>query len=278
MTGFQRVPGDNIRNFGSAVFSAQLTRLFGLDLGYSNAYFNYDDEEGSFVAASRSGLLDRMEHRGRLDTRWRVLPQTEAVVGYQYGQTDYLADEEIGGGLVSSDRDNRSHYGYVGVNHTFRPDLTGAVRVGARYIDFYNTPDAGTSWGPYAQATMRYTFLPESYLEAGVTHDRNATDVISFFGDSFTTDAESTVVYGTVSHRILPRLYGSLTGQFQNSTFQGGSLDDQSERFYLVGANLEYRFNRHFSSHIGYNYDNLDSDAGRSFDRNRVYLGVTASY
>jgi hypothetical protein len=30
--------------------------------------------------------------------------------------------------------------------------------------------------------------------------------------------------------------------------------------------------------HGGYNYDNLDSDIGRSFDRNRVYFGVTATY
>jgi hypothetical protein len=49
--------------------------------------------------------------------------------------------------------------------------------------------------------------------------------------------------------------------------------------FFLFGADLEYRFNEHFSTHAGYNYDRLDSDVGgRSFTRNRVYIGVTASY
>ena len=49
-------------------------------------------------------------------------------------------------------------------------------------------------------------------------------------------------------------------GQFQNSTFNGGTFDDETEQFYLVGLNLEYRFNRHFSAHVGYNYDRLESD------------------
>lgn len=278
MSTVQRISGDNIRNFGAAAFNAQLTRLFGLEVGYSNAYFNYDDSG----PGSRSAFLDRMVHSVHLDTRWQVLPQTVGIVGYRYGQTDYTADEDLdvfeSGEVFSDDRNNRSHYGYVGVEHSFRPDFTGAVRVGARYTDFYNSDVMGDEWGPYAQASLRYTFLPESHIEAGVTHDRSATDRISFDGDSFTTDAETTVVYATVSHRIVPRLYGNLTGQFQNSTFHGGALDDETEQYYLLGLNLEYRFNPNFSAHVGYNYDKLDSDRGRTFDRNRVYTGITASY
>jgi hypothetical protein len=29
---------------------------------------------------------------------------------------------------------------------------------------------------------------------------------------------------------------------------------------------------------VGYNYDNVDSQLGRTYDRNRVYVGVTGSY
>jgi len=44
-------------------------------------------------------------------------------------------------------------------------------------------------------------------------------------------------------------------------------------------VNLEYQFDQHLAAHVGYNYDRLVSDvAGRDFTRNRVYLGVTASY
>src|SRR5262249_42760547 len=111
------------------------------------------------------------------------------------------------------------------------------------------------------------------------THDRNATDLFEVQNGRVTTDAESTAVYGTINHRIMPRLYGSLTGQFQNSTLNGGGLDNVDEQYYLIGLNVEDRFNPHLSPHAGYNYDRLESEVGsRSFDRNRVYIGVTASY
>ena len=51
------------------------------------------------------------------------------------------------------------------------------------------------------------------------------------------------------------------------------------DRLWLVGVNLAYTFNRHFSVEAGYNYDHLDSDInGRGYDRNRYYIGLRASY
>jgi len=288
LTDFQRVPGDNIRNYGQIKFNAQLSRLFGLEVGYVNSFFHYADDEATHfesgnLIVSRAALLDRIEHYIHLDGRWTVQPETVAVLGYQYGQVDYTGNDVVGFDAVqlySSDvRNNRSHYGYVGADHVFRPDLTGSVRVGARYSDYYNEPGGETQLGPYAKASLRYTYAPESSVELGVTHDRNATDLFSAQNGNLTTDAETTAVYGTLSHRIMPRLYGSLTGQFQNSALSGGTLDNSSEQYYLVGLNVEYRFNPHLSAQVGYNYDKLDSEvANRSFDRNRVYIGVTASY
>ena len=290
-TDFQRVPGDNIRNYGQIKFNAQLSRLFGLELGYQNSFFKYADDaqtdsHGNIVF-SRAGLLDRIEHYVHIDGRWTVQPETTAILGYRYGQVDYTANQIIGFdeddntiAYFSDARNQRSHYGYVGVDHVFRPDLKGSVRVGGLYTEHYNEPGGDrTDIGPSAQASLQYTYLPESYLEVGLTHDRNATDVFSAQSGNLTTDAESTAVYGTINHRIMPRLYGSVTGQFQNSELSGGSVNNDTERYYLVGLNVEYRFNPHMSAHVGYNYDKLDSDVGgRSFDRNRVYIGVTASY
>jgi hypothetical protein len=300
LTDFQRIPGDNIRNYGQIKFNAQLTRLFGLELGYQNSFFKYadnaptsiDPDTGALIV-SRSALLDRIEHYVHIDGRWTVQPETTAVVGYRYGQTDYTGDKIIGiddvlvdentlepVAYLSDARNQRSHYGYVGVDHVFRPDLKASVRVGALYTDHYNEPGGDrTDIGPSAQASLQYTYLPESYLELGLTHDRNATDLFSATGGNLTSDAESTTVFGTINHRIMPRLYGSVTGQFQNSQLSGGGFNNDNERYYLVGLNVEYRFNPHLSAHAGYNYDKLDSDlGGRSFDRNRVYIGVTASY
>lgn len=284
-TTFQRIPGDNIRNYGYIDFSAQMTTLLGFKFGYANTFYDYADAHGNAAFPSRSGLLDRLEHTLHLDATWLVQPQTTAVVGYQFKQVNYTAGEEIaingsGVSIFSENRDNREHYAYIGADHTFRPDLTGSVKVGGRYLDFYKDPTGnGNGFGPYAMGSLHWTYAPESYLEAGVSHDMNTTDTISVIGDSFTQDEESTVVFVTLNHRITPNLVGNITGQFQDSTFNGGAINGLSERYFLIGLNLEYRFNPHLSAHVGYNYDIVDSDvSSRSFARNRVYMGVTASY
>src|SRR5207249_4141092 len=111
---YQRVPGDNIRNYGAINFNAQLTRNFGIELGYANGYVDYDDSgpstnrvvnivgtntpvEIDSIQASHSGTLDRVEHTIHLDGRWQLQPETTGIIGYQFGQVDYIGNEPIGG-------------------------------------------------------------------------------------------------------------------------------------------------------------------------------------
>ena len=159
--------------------------------------------------------------------------------------------------------------------------MSGSIRAGASYTEYYNDPNADSQTTPYVNASLRYTYAPQSYVEGGFSYDRNPTDVVGVStagGTSFTLDAESAVVYATLNHRITPELFGSVIGQYQNSKYNGGAADGQSEDFFLVGVQLEYRFNQYLAAHAGYDFDRLDSDLGRSFSRNRVYIGVTASY
>ncbi len=292
-----RANGDNIRNNGAVSFIAGLTERLGLGLGYQNNFYDYkNDLNSSEVAgfsagspASRSGLLDRIEHLANLDLRWKIQPQTTALLGYQFGWSDYNGDEPIaidptdGTTPLQSDvRNSRSHYAYVGVEHNMTDTWSAGVRLGGRYTDYYNTPDNETSFSPYANLLTRYTYLPGSYVELGFRHDRNATDVISTTptGDNrVTTDQESSSVYATLNHRITPKLTGNLLGQLQHSTFNGGAADNAKDDFFIAGVNLTYRFNHYFSAEAGYNYDRLDSDSSsRSFTRNRAYVGITATY
>jgi hypothetical protein len=241
------------------------------------------------VITSPSGVLDRVEHTVHLDARWTIQPETIGIIGAQYRTVNYTADEIIGlsstspsGFIFSDNRNFHEYYAYVGADHTFRPDLTGSARIGGRYTDFYNDPNGnGNGWGPYVAINARWTYLPDSYVELGLTEDVSATDLVGTTADSrgFTSSAESTVVYGSINHRFTPKLRGSALGQFQNSSYKGGSLNSSTEQDFLVGLNLTYQFTPHFSSEAGYNYDRLESDIpGRKFDRNRVYIGVTASY
>jgi uncharacterized protein (PEP-CTERM system associated) len=126
---------------------------------------------------------------------------------------------------------------------------------------------------------LTYVYAPESYLQAGFQEGRAATDIVGSSRADLVRDTESSVLYATVRHRIIPNFFANATGTFQHSVFQGGSIDGKAEDLYEFGVNLEYQFNPHISAHVGYDWDHLDSDVDlRSYTRNKVYIGATASY
>jgi hypothetical protein len=277
---FQRVTGDNIRNYGNLLLNADVTRQFGIEAGYENSYYNYsDDGPGSY-----SATLDRIEQAPHIDARYKFTPQTTGVAGYQFGMTDYTADELLsdapGETLTSDYRNSRAHYLYLGADHNFTPEMVGLIRAGARFTDYYNDDNADSQTTPYVRASLRYLYAPESFVEGGFSYDLSSTDIVALNGsDDVTTGADTASLFGSVTHRITPKIFANLLGQIQHSTYNNGSFDGDADLFYVVGVNLEYRFNRNFLANIGYNYDKLDSDIpDRTFDRNRVYIGVTASY
>ena len=304
---FFRASGNNIRNYGTINFDAQITRLLGIEVGYANALYDYADDTvsvdpntGIVNSASNAGLLNRLEHTIHFDTRWQILPDTIGVVGYRFGEVDYTGNQAVYGdtsippslwpllantpyaGLVpiySSNRNNRSHTGYVGFEHIFLPNLMLAVRGGVDYSDYYNYFITSTSLTPYALMTLSYTYMKEGSVEIGFTYDRTASYRISESGNgNITQDAESATVWASIDQRIMPNLYGHIIGQFQNSMYNGGGIDNESDKFYLVGVNLSYRFNPHLSADVGYNFDLLDTNLGDGYDKNRVYMGVSARY
>jgi hypothetical protein len=289
---FQRVSGNNIRNYGMLGLDAQLTPELGLSLGYDNAFYDYKDRGPGLnfpvIEPSTAGALNRIENRAHIELNYLVLPETKALIGYQFTDIDYNADELIGGNIFdpaslvySNSRNSREHTGYVGAEHSFSPQLKGSVRVGASHTEYPRDSSVSSTWTPYVNATLRYHYTELSYVEGGFSYDRNATDLVGAGLPGTTTlDAESAVVYASINHALTPHLIGSLLGQFQNSSYHGGTFDKVDEQYYLLGLNLEYRFNQYFSTQVGYNYDRLASSSivNRTFDRNRVYIGVTASY
>jgi hypothetical protein len=125
---------------------------------------------------------------------------------------------------------------------------------------------------PFVDARATWTYNPGSYLQLGVVHTLNATDVLAL-------NQESTAVWGLVNHRITPKLTGTLIGQFQHSSYNEGAYDGDTDLLYLLGVNFNYELNPYLDLEAGYNYDKLDSDlSGRSYNRSRVYAGVRASY
>lgn len=298
---FQRISGDNIRNYGSVGLDYQAAPKLGFGFGYDNAFYDYKAHGASIgpsgffgiaaIIPSPAGVLNRDENRAHVEALYQIMPETKAILGYQFTEIDYSGNEYIGGfvnpffgglfdAVTSDSRNVRQHTVYVGLEHTFLPELTGSLRAGASYSDYYNDPSSSATYSPYVLASLRYTYARESYIEAGFSYDRSPTDVVGLSsGGSFALDAEAAVFYANLRHRLLPMLYGSLMGQFQNNIYNGGAFNNETDQYYLLGLELEYRFTPNFSAHLGYDYDKLDSSInGRAFDRNRVYIGVTASY
>ena len=293
---FQRISGNNIVNSAAITLNGVLTPLLGFETGYNNNLYDYDADE-------LSGPLNRIENLAHFDLRWNVAHETIAVLGYQFGATVYTGSGPFANpfGINSSTnviqppfnniniRNTISHTAYVGADHTFLPNLVGSVRAGASYYDYVNQTSA-SDFGPYAQLSLTYTYAPESHVALGFNEGRIASSLTgvqnSLAPDSFVHDTETSVLYGSLVHRIMPHLFGSVRGTYQNSTYHGGGpgIDGQADNFYEVETDLEYRFTPNISVHGGYDFNRLMSslatvDVGpRNYSRNRFYIGATASY
>jgi len=305
---FQFVSGDNKRNFGSITFFAQMTPEWGVEVGYANTLYDYQDNNYSVIPGipaggppwlippvvnnSLSGINDRIDNLAHLDVRYQIMPQTVGVIGYQFRETLYTGNEPI---YYDPSRNNtdksrslnaRSHYGYAGVDHNFRKDLTGSIRAGGRYTDYYNNKAGQNTGSPYVMSSLQYVYLQGSYVQLGSSYDYSSIYQGAFRPDpsngDLTLNANAFTIFGTISHRITQQIRGTLSGQFQNSDYYGGLNDGDTDRFYTAGVNLQYQFppmgNLSLSAEVGWSYDKLDSQVYQSYNRNRVYVGVTGSF
>jgi hypothetical protein len=250
--------------------------------------------------ASLSGLLDRVEQDFGLDANWTLSSKTKLFVGYTFGIVNYTGNEPIANfnfntpGVPnnfartivynSSSRDLISQNVYVGANHQLTENLTLQAQVGAQYNDNYNDPlstSSSTSFAPVANVSLNYTYTTGSYVQLGVSQSENSTDVVqpNDSNGSITEYQYSTVLFADINQRITEKLMGSLLGRYVYSTYQGGQFDSSVNNEFNIGVNLSYQISRHFSAEVGYNYDNLQSDVpGQGYNRNRVYIGMGASY
>jgi len=272
---FTRTDASALRNVANVDFTAQITELFGLRPGYRNIWYNFLDSG----PGSRSATLDRVEQYLHLDATYQAAEHLIGLVGYEFGLRNYTSDEEIiaGSGLTGDVRDSQSHKGYVGVEYAMSSQLNAAAKAGVQYTTYENL-SGEDNVSPWFDINATYTYLPGSYAQLGIRVDKAATDVTGFSGSDLVRDENTTTVYGSVNHRITRELTASLIGQYQYGSFNGGSFDGEVENWFSVGINLEYRINPNWAVETGYNWDRLDSDIGRSFSRNRVYVGASATF
>ena len=295
-----RVNGNNIRNAGNVTLNTTWTRLFSTSLNYQNSIYDYENSGATTnnvatQGASYAGELNRIDQSVSLDFQWLVAPETVAFFGGAFEWVDYTGDEPIAFNELayffgpkygpvyyySDDRNSYSYFGYVGLQRRWLANLSWTGRVGFQYTDNYNDPLGSTSLNPYADISLVYTYLPGCYTQIGFTQMENATDNVSVDPNNgaIALFTESSTLYGSINHKLTPKLLGSVIGRWQHSTYNGGSYNNQADDYYSLGLNLSYSFTPHFSADAGYNLDDYVSQIpGNGYTRNRVYLGVTAAY
>lgn len=281
-----------VANNGTVTLHTDWTREFSTKVYYQSAFYQYQDSGGTVTPTvsnpSLAGELNRLGNTGGIDFQWTQSPTTMLFIGGNFNQVNYTGGEAIGYDSVngrtyySNSRNSQSEAVYIGTTHTFTPNLAFSGRFGAQYSDYFNDPNQSSAWNPYGNASLTYTYQPGCYAELGVTESMNATDEVSVNNSgngSITVSQQSSVIYGSLNHQITPKLRGSLIGQVQFSSFNGGANNGDVDDLYSASVNFSYAFNRHFSADIGNNFSQLNSQVpGRGYSRNEVYAGVTATY
>jgi hypothetical protein len=233
-----------------------------------------------------SALLDIVEHQFNVDAQRYVSPQTVLFTGYRVGFIDYTSTDFLAPppprdpfrrGQLPSVRNSRSHSFYVGVNREFTPRVSLAGRAGAQLTDYYNLPNDSTSWSPYVEGTATYTYRPGSTARLGVNVVRIPVDISTPGSDGeVTRDGLATAVFGSLSHQFGARLSGSLGVNLQHVVYNGGQLDGESYDFLSVSSRLDYKLRENLFAELGYDWSGYEGTY--KFTRNRVYLGIRATY
>ena len=261
-----------LRNIAGAGLDYDFTDLLSASLDYSNTFYDYKD-------VSYEPILNRFEHDVTLAGRWKVQPDLVALAGYTYSYVDYYGDDPTGvlGGASPDDRNRSVHRIFIGADTSIVENLTLGARAGVEIVDRPNAPAGadGSDVGPYVDIHGRYTYLQGSYVYLGAKVETVTTDVAA------SQDQEVFTIYGGWAHQITPSLTAGINGRAQFGELRGGGPgnDGMNDNLYTAGASLDYKINEFWSANMAYSYSELDSDLfGRSFDRNYINLGVTATY
>lgn len=287
---FGRTSGNNLRNNIELKYAIdEIVERWSAEVSYANTFFDYQQDAESSItpgnlsgSGARSALLDRVEHLFTLAGRYRIFDETstELLMGYSFGVSDSTSKDPLDAALnLPSTRDRQTHYFFTGLGHRFTPDLRVNGRLGLQHVEYPNAGSAvpvftSSNTSPYVDANVTWGYLPNSSAQLGIRHIRITTDVAT------SVDAEATSVYSSLNHEFNPDLRGSLLAQYQLSQYrQTVGTPNIADNIFGVGLNLEWRFHQFWTLEGGYNYDRQDADlAGRSYYRNRLYLGFKASW
>ena len=221
---------------------------------YTIDTIRYQDE---FVSQSE----DRLSHLIAQQVSYALTPRTSLIGEYRYRMVDFAN---------RSDVDYRSHYILAGIDHAWSQRLSTSLRAGAELF----SSDRTEQTAPYGEFALDYAVDRTTSIRWFSALGFDGTEIQAFDSRySFRTGINAT-------HQVDRRLTVNGGLSYVYSDFDGGQISPSiTENSILVSAGLSYLLWSNVSMNAQYSYTVLDSDDNtRDFDRNRVSLGMSASF
>lgn len=257
--------GDYLYDSLSGRLSYDLTRRWTASINGGWDLWSYDVP----AVASNNNLNS---YNMLLSAVYSVDPRTYVGGNYQYSTVQY---DNPG---PDNARNSEGHAGYISFVRQFNPQLSGQLNAGMELRTFGSGTNSTQQTSPSFSGTLSYNFGPEDSLLGTVSYNLSTTEVGAFRS----TDTASARLL--LNHRLTTKLHVAVSGAYVRSDFQNptpgsflpaGLIEDALE----VNLNIAYSFQRWIEGNIGYTYDTVSSQiASRSFDRNRVGIGLRLSY
>ncbi len=264
-----RVAGSYVNNTFTLQGTAQWAPKLSTVTTFTNDYFTYSDP-------TQSQLNDRDVNTLQHDFRFLLTPTLTLVAGGTYTNVGYSDDITPAGLTNTVSRDWESETIYAGLDYNFTPQLTAGFRAGGVVTQY--DASSGSELDPYAEVFANWQVGARSSLNFDYTHTVAQTDVDSYsstLSDNFSL---------TARYQFTPRFSGQLQGDYNLAQNQADSSiiagqGDFQENTFGISFGLGYDLTRYLNLNMGYDYSEVDSDdSGRSYTRNQVSLGLTATY
>ena len=226
------------------------------------------------LSYDETDLADRDTILAYNDFRYQLSDRTVTTLTYRHAQT-------TGGGAVT---DSTNQYVLAGLEHRFSPQTTGVIRAGVQIRDV-DKGQSGTS--PYAEASLKTQINEQLSLKAygryGIEDYARAlrdlnTGVFSVYSDTDSLRLGFTANY-QISQDLALNAGVNYAGMEYNNLLLGSrgaaSVGEDLLNTY-VGFDLKVSDNVYLNGR--YNVEDLASDAGRDYDRNRISVGVSTTF
>ncbi|MCF7838615.1 MAG: outer membrane beta-barrel protein [Candidatus Marinimicrobia bacterium] len=261
-----------------------------LDLSGRHELLRYDDSD---VASSED--YDKLTGGATLRQQ---LNQASAVAGdLRYAATDYDTAED------AINRDTQSVRVGGTLEHIFSPVLMGQVSAGFENKSF-DADDTDDESSPYVDASLSYFPQPDLRLNGGASYSFYDSGAFPYANQT------RTMVYGALTYDLTERLAWNTSLSWQNGHYKAEDIPgdarirdlppavrqgvpewaldlpaselidteigDADQQVLSFSTRMTFRIHRSHWLELGWNYNDVDTDIGTDYKRNRISIGWKA--